>query len=231
MIIIKKFFKGWNAFEYIFLAGAIIVPVTVGVIFKSWVIEIIANIILVMVALLFAKAKIESYFLGFVSSTLYAIVSYRTHLYGEVVVSLALLLPVCIYGAFNWLRNKFNDNRKGQVVKIVRLRWFELLLLVLSQVIMGVGYYFMLKAFNTDLLLISTFSIATSFMATYLAARRCSVALFAWFVNDFVVLGIWIMIVINGVASSAVMIVMPCMYLISDTYGIFQWAKLKKSQQ
>jgi len=226
----KRFFKGWNVFEYVFLTAGIIIPVVIGVVCKSQLLEIFANVFMITVTLLFAKAKIEAYFLSFISLTLYVVVAYKALLYGEVIVYLALILPVTVYGLINWMKNKFSDNRKGQVVKIIRTRWVELLVLFGSQAVLGVGYYFLLRALHTNLLLISTFSLALSFVAVYLVARRSEIALLGWVVEDFLVLALWITVIAKGSTDSAVMIVMACMNIISDSYGVFMWRRLKKSQ-
>jgi nicotinamide mononucleotide transporter len=230
MKLLKQFFKGWNWFELLFLAAAIIVPVTVGIIFKSNPLEILASSTALIVAILFAKAKIEGYFLALISLSLYSVVAYQNKIYGEIIVAMGITIPLCIYGIFNWLRNKRNDNKKGRVVKIGRTGWVELSLLIVSQIAMGVGYYYMLRAFGTDYLLISAFSVTTVVIAAYLVARRSHLGLLGYVFNDITVIVLWALIVADKGTGSLVMLVMPCMYLVNDIYGTFSWRFLKKSQ-
>ena len=205
------------------LIASFVAPIVVGAIFKSDILEITTSIVALLVAVLFAKAKIEGYFLLFLSLTLYAIVSWRARLYGEFIDQIILTLPVAIFGVVNWLRNKFDDTRKGKVVKITHTHWIEIALLILSQIIMGVGYYFVLRAFNTNLLLLSTICVAVAFMGTYLTARRSDFVPYVWILSDFALIALW--------AFVGAMVILPIVYVIIDTYSIINWRRLKKCQK
>jgi nicotinamide mononucleotide transporter PnuC len=228
---LKRFFLGWTVFEIIFLIASVVLPVTVGVVSGSGLLEICTSVLSLIVAIFTAKAKIEGYVLCLVSAVLYAIVSYKVQLYGETIICAVINIPVVIYGIINWARNQRKDNSKGNVVTIGWTGATEVICVVLSQIIMGVGYYFMLKAFNTENLLLSTISICTSVLAGYLVARRSQLGLFGYAVNDIVVITLWALITANGSPNSAVMLVMPCMYLINDIYGTIEWRRLKKGQK
>ena len=226
----KTFFKGWNAFEYAFLVASFALPLTIGLVFKSGALEIASTITYLVVGLLYAKGKILGYFLNFAGLALYGAVAIRQHLYSEIIIAGCLTLPATIYGVWQWARNKFSNAQKGEVVKVRHLSLLELSLLVVSQVVMGVGYYFMLRAFHSELVLWATFSIATSFFVSYLLARRYVYALAASLINDVVVIGMWATFALTIGRGTIVMIVMTGMYLVIDVYGIISWHRLKKAQ-
>ena len=230
MRFIKRYFKGWNWFEITFLIGSITIPLIIGIIFKSSGLEIATTVFTLLVSLFFAKAKIEGYFLSFVSLPLYILVSLQAKFYGEVIICAVILFPVAIYGTANWLRNKLTDKKKGQVIRVSHTSWRELTLVILSQSIMFVGYFFLLKAFNTAYLIVSTISVTTSVIAAYLVARRSQLGLLGYVFNDIVVIILWALVVASGSTNSIVILVMPCMYLINDIYGTFAWLKLRKRQ-
>lgn len=213
-----------------FLACSVIVPTISGIFFQSSIIEILASVSSLVVAILAAKARIEAKFLIFISVMLYVFVSIEQHLYGEALYCLVLLIPLNVYGIFNWLKNKRNDKKKGQLVIISQTNPREVAILFLSQIVMGFGYYFMLKSFNTNLLLLSTFSIMTAVMATYLVNRRSALGMFCWLLNDFVVIVMWGVIVFDGSANAVPLLILVFMCMVNDVYGIFSWRALWKAQ-
>ena len=95
---------------------------------------------------------------------------------------------------------------------------------------MGVGYYYMLRAFHTQLALLSTFAIATALIQSYLFARRYVYAPFASLINDFFLIALWVVFAFEIDPHSIQMIVLPILYAAIDFYGIFEWRRLKRAQ-
>ena len=225
-----KYFKGWNWFEYSFLVVAVVVPVTVGVIAESGVLEIVTSGIALVAGLLIAKAKVGGYFVNLVALVLYSIVAYQAGLYGEVGFMYVVTLPICIYGIVNWLRNKRVDEAKGEVIKIGHAGLVEIGLLVLSQVVMGFGYYFLLQAFNAEHLIIQTVTLMVSVCAAYLLARRSPLGIVGYIGYDTMQIVLWTLVVVGGSTGAMVMLAMPICFLINDAYGTFNWLRLRKNQ-
>lgn len=92
-------------------------------------------------------------------------------------------------------------------------------------------YYFLLKAFNTDLLVISSFSIVTSVLASYFEARRSEWSLFCYIANDLVIITLWLIPIISGQTELISVLVGPILLLINDIYGSYNWRRLKKNQK
>ena len=123
-----------------------------------------------------SKGKVESYFVGFVSVFFYGIISYNQNYYGELIITAFLTFPIMIIGIISWLRHQ---DKEDDTVIISSLSKKEITIAFLSQLILFWIYYFLLKAFNTDLLVISTISVVTSVLASYFEARRSELSLFA----------------------------------------------------
>jgi len=168
----KSYFSSWNAFEVVFLIAGIIVPLTLGLVFHSSAIAIIAAITWIASSLFQAKGKIKGYLIGAVGLVLYAIISFRLTLYGEIAVSMGIAFPIMIFGFISWLRNSRRDKVEGEVVIIRKTKIREFALVILSQIIMGVGYYFLLGAFDTKFLILSVASLMANIAGEYLMARR-----------------------------------------------------------
>lgn len=107
----------------------------------------------------------------------------------------------------------------------------EIAIVLLSQIVLFWIYYFILKAFNTDLLIISSISIVTSVLASYFEARRSELSLFCYIANDIVIITLWLIPIINGQTELISVLVGPILLLINDIYGSYNWKKLKKQQK
>ena len=133
-----------------------------------------------------------------------------------------------IIGIISWLRHLDKEN---DTVIISSLSKKEIIITLLSQLALFWIYYFILKAFNTDLLVISTFSVVTSVLASYFEARRSELSLFCYIANDLVIITLWLIPIINGQTELISVLVGPILLLINDIYGSYNWSRLKKLQK
>ena len=106
----------------------------------------------------------------------------------------------------------------------------EIIIALLSQFILFWIYYFILKMFNTDLLVISSLSVVTSVLASYFEARRSEWSLFCYIANDIVIITLWLIPIISGQIELISVLVGPILLLINDIYGSYNWKKLKQHQ-
>ena len=233
MIIIrffKNYFRGWNWFEYTLLVLVFTVPVTLGLIFKSGIIEILTSIFFVSSYLMFAKAKVETYYIAFFAYVGYIWLSWSAGLYGEIITTVVLSFPIAVWAAVSWSRNKQSDHHKGRVIVINSVRLPELGLLVLSQLVMGIGYFFLLQALSTQFVIISTITLAIRVMGNYLDARRNILAPFAYLTYSVFAIILWSLVFASGMSGAIVIIAMQCLIMVIDIYASVSWIKLKKRQ-
>ena len=136
-------------------------------------------------------------------------------------------LPLMIVGLINWLKHQ--DNTNTVIIKEITKK--ELILVLLSQIVMFFGYYYLLKAFNTNNLLVSTFSVMASIIATYLTARRCEHGFIGFIINDIILIVLWGIPVINGELNIIPVLICPVLLLINDIYGVYNWKRIKDNQK
>lgn len=148
---IKKYFSDWNKFELTFLFLGIAISILSSIIFKGTIIDTLYTSLYLITALLMAKGKVESYFVGFISVFFYGIVSFNQGYYGELLITIFLTFPIMIIGIICWLRHQ---DKEEDVVMISSLPRKEIIIALLSQFILFWIYYFILKMFNTDLLVV-----------------------------------------------------------------------------
>ena len=224
---IKKYFEDWNKFELTFLICGLIASITSSIIFKGTIIDTLYTSLYLITALLMSKGKVECYFVGFISVFFYGIVSYNQGYYGELIITAFLTFPIMIIGIVSWLRHQ---DKEEDTVIISSLSKKEIVIAFFSQLVLFWAYYFLLKAFNTDLLVISSISVLTSVLASYFEARRSELSLFCYIANDLVIITLWIIPIINGQTQLISVIVEPVLLLINDIYGSYNWKRLKKNQ-
>lgn len=225
---IYNYFKDWNLFEKLYLFVGIVVGILTSIIFNGTIIDSLYTITYLTTAILMSKGKVESYFIGIISVSFYGIVSYNQGYYGELLITIFLTFPMMIIGIISWLKHQDKDE---DVVIISSLSKKEIVFAFSSQLILFWVYYFLLKAFNTDLLMISSLSIVTSVLATYFEARRSELSLFCYVANDLILITLWMIPIINGVTSLISVLIGPMLLLVNDIYGSYNWKRLKDIQK
>lgn len=225
---IYNYFKDWNFFEKLYLFVGIVVGILTSIIFNGTIIDSLYTITYLTTAILMSKGKVESYFIGIISVFFYGIVSYNQGYYGELLITIFLTFPMMIIGIISWLKHQDKDE---DVVIISSLSKKEIVFAFSSQLILFWVYYFLLKAFNTDLLMISSLSIVTSVLATYFEARRSELSLFCYVANDLILITLWMIPIINGVTSLISVLIGPMLLLVNDIYGSYNWKRLKDIQK
>jgi nicotinamide mononucleotide transporter len=221
-----KLFKGWTLFEILFLIIGTLAAIILTPLFKGTIIDLGYTLLYFWTALLLAKGKYSCYIIGTISTFFYAYVSYTNRYYGEVIISMCCTLPLMIVGLVNWIRNR--DDSNTVIIKAITKK--ELILVLLSQAILFGAYYLLLKTFNTNNLLISTFSIVVSLIATYLTARRSEKGFIGFIINDLILIVLWSIPIVNGELNIIPVVLCPVLLLINDIYGVYNWKRIKQKQ-
>lgn len=225
---IRNLFKNWNLFEILFLLIGVTVEVILFVVFQAAWYEILYSLTYFLTALLMAKGKYYCYIIGMVSIVFYCITSYYQNYYGEMIVACVMTFPLMVLGLISW---KKNEDRQLNVVIIQKINKIEMTLLLVSQVGLFWGYYFLLKTFNTANLVLSSLSLAVSFIASYLTFRRNHLGFIAFIVNDIVLIILWGTPLIRGNFSILSILICPCLLLINDIYGYINWRNIIRQQK
>ena len=109
---ISNYFCSWSILECTFLVLAFVAPVTLGVIFKSSLLQISASSVTMIASLLFAKARIEGFVVSLIGMVLFGMVAFNNRLFGEVGVLILFGLPAQIAGFISWAK-ALNDKASG----------------------------------------------------------------------------------------------------------------------
>ena len=220
-------FTKFTTFEKCYVIFGLLINYVIAFVSKSNIFSIISSTCSIFNAIFMAKGNVASYIFALIETTTYMIVSYGQQYYSEVLVNLFGLLPLTIYGLISWLKNQ---NKKTNTVNIKTLSSKEVIIVILSQVIMSFGYYQLLKYFNNEMLLISTINLAFTILGVYFASRMSIFTFVIYIVNCVFKATLWLAPILKGDYSNATVLIATLLYLVSDTYGLINWSKLKKIQ-
>lgn len=226
---LKGFFKQIKWWEYVFMSVFIVAIIVSGIVFKSAALTIFCSLFGIVGVFFIAKGMVVGQMISIVYAVLYATMSYFNHLYGEMIVTLAVTLPIYVATIVTWLRN---SSKKDKVVKVNKsLSVLEWVLIFVVAAGLGVGVYYMLRAFNTANLLISTFSVMAGAMAGYLALRRCEYNFIFYILSNIVCICLWMFMIIKDKNVSYIptitLFVVP---LFLNVFGMITWIKIKRIQ-
>lgn len=174
-----------------------------------------------------AKANPAGQALMIVFSLLYGIISFGCSYYGEMITYLGMTMPMSVFSLISWLKNPFNGSKSE--VKVNRIRRKEVLPMCVLALVVTAAFYFVLKAFGTANLALSTLSVTTSFVAVYLTFRRSPFYAAGYAMNDIVLIILWVPAARENFQYISVVVCFAA-FLVNDLYGFISWRKIEKRQ-
>ena len=159
-------------------------------------------------------------------SVFYGIVSFFLAYYGEMITYLGMTTPIAIFSIFSWLRHPYKDSDEVEVHRMSRK---EIGLMLFLAAVVTTAFYFILGAMGNASLIVSTVSVTTSFLASYLAMMRSPLYAVAYAANDVVLIVLWVVATVSSI-SYLPMVVCFVIFLLYDIYGFIYWLKMQKRQ-
>lgn len=175
-----------------------------------------------------AKANPIGQGLVIVFSLIYAYLALLNGYYGELLTYTLMTLPMAIFSLFSWLTHPFEGNKSQVTISRLRLKdWGQL---VLCTLVVTTVFYFILAYFNTNYLLVSTLSIATSFSAVFLSYKRSPFFALAYSLNDLVLILLWLYAARQDIGQYAIV---SCFvtFFVNDIYTFTSWLNLRQKQE
>ena len=141
---------------------------------------------------------------------------------------LGMTAPMALFALVAWLRHPHNGNKAE--VQVNRLTGKETVFMAALTAVVTVVFYFLLAAFHTANLLLSTISVTTSFLAVYLTFRRSAYFAIAYAANDIVLIFLWMLAALSNLSYVSVIICFIT-FLANDLYGFITWLRIQKRQE
>ena len=187
--------------------------------------SLLVSLIGVTSLIFLAKGDFIGQILMIIFSLIYGYISINAKYYGEAITYLGMTLPIAVLSLVVWIKNPYSKHE----VKVSEMTVNKYLVLFLLNMIVTVIFYFILKALNTNNLIISTISISTSFIAASLQAFRNRFYAIAYSLNDLVLIILWTLASVEN-NNYISLIVCFVMFFINDIYGFINWTIMKNRQ-
>lgn len=225
----KNFLGKWTRFELIFLICSEII-ITVCFVFGadknlfSYIVSVVGVISMLMVA----KGLTIAPIINVAYCVIYSVLSISQKYYGEAIVGIGLMIPIYVVSIVSWIKNRNKEHE--ELVSVNKISRKEYLILAITTVFVTIGFYYLLKVLNTGELVVSTLSLITSAVASYLMLRRCSYYALGFIANDFILITLWSLAVSKSGFGFLPNVICFCVFLINDIYGFIHWKREEKRQ-
>lgn len=226
----KSFFENIKWYEWVIMAVFIVILVAVSVVEHSSIVVIFNSLIGVVAIFFISKGLIVGKILGIIQGVFYCVLSAQSRYFGELIVCACVSIPLSVVSVFTWIKNRQGKN----VVKINQkvFSLFEWIMIFVGMAVVGVGVYYILKAFDTLNPLLSTISAALTMTASYLLVRRCEYNFVFYILSNMIGIVLWISVIVKTNSMESLPTVLTnCIFLILNAYGIVNWLKMKKTQK
>lgn len=222
----KKLFKSLTKFEWCLWISSIVTVTLSFMIYSNDYLTLTASLIGVTALIFVAKGMVAGQVLTVIFAVFYGIISYFFAYYGEMITYLCMTSPIAILTVIQWLKHPFE---KSDEVEVNSLTKRQIIIMLILGSIITVIFYFILKAFGNANLILSTISIFTSFLASYLTFMRSAYYGLGYAVNDLVLIFLWSFATMENI-SYMPMTVCFAMFFLNDSYGFINWQRMKKRQ-
>lgn len=185
-----------------------------------------ASLIGVTALIFVAKGYVLGQVLTIVFAVFYGIISFHFRYYGEMITYLCITAPIAAMAVVSWLRHPNEGTRE---VRTARVSAFQLGLMSFLAVGVTIIFYFVLKALGNASLLVSSFSVTTSFVACYLTFLRSPFYALGYAANDIVLIILWIIAAVQDI-SCLPMVACFVMFFANDIYGFINWRRMEQRQ-
>lgn len=221
-------FRELTRFELLLWVGSIIFVTASFVLSPSNdYLTLIASIIGVTALIFVAKGYVVGQVLTVIFAVFYGIISFYFKYYGEMITYLGMTSPIAIMSVVSWLKHPYENTKE---VEVNSMKNTQIVLMIVLTVVVTFVFYFILKALDTANLIVSTISVAMSFLASYLTFMRSPYYGLAYGANDVILILLWILATMKDIAYLP-MVICFVMFLVNDLYGFINWNRIKKRQK
>lgn len=220
----KNFLTGYTSAERIFMLCMIALQIIVFAMQPDSILNVIAGIAGVISVVLCAKGKITFYFIGFVQTCTYIVLTWQNKFYGEVIENLWYFVTM-LWGIFAWKKNmNHNEDGTDDVIarKFTKLQW---VISAIGTVVATIAAGFFLKSIGSAQPFTDAATNILAIFAQILMVKRYREQWIWWLLIDILCVKMWY------VAGNWSMVAMYFGWTINCIYGWLNWSDLKKKQE
>jgi len=217
-------FKGWEAKNYFFLGGMIIVQFfTFSLNPTSWL-TLIGSLCGIICVNLIALGKASNYLFGLVSALIIGYFGLITQVYAEVLLQ-GFYIIMDLTGLYTWL--KVSEDGSGTVTKVKILKDVQWLYTVITWLVIGCATFLLLGSINDAQPALDALTFSVSATAMILMIFRYQSQFVFWLLGNFFSIFLWFRAGVHAGGDYAIF-VMYCMYTVNSVFGMINWLKIKQ---
>ena len=225
---IKNPFKDLTIFERVlYICSVSFVLLSFIISPEKSVLSLLASLVGVTALIFIAKGYVIGQIFIIIFAILYGTVSFLQGYYGEVMTYGFMSAPMAVVSIISWLKHPYEGSK---TVKVNKLKWYHLVIMVVLTAIVTVTFYFILGALGTASIYVSTLSVATTFASVYLTFLRSPYYAIGYFFNDIVLITLWIIASIKD-PSRISMVICFAVFMANDLNGFISWKRMQKRQR
>lgn len=185
---IKNELSGWKKIEVFWLVLACSVITGLSVYCGDTLMGIISSTTGVACVVCTGKGKLSAYVFGLINSVLYAIIAYKSHLYGETMLNALYYVPMQFVGFYVWGKN---INSETHEVSKRHMKNKGRLILLLSIIAVTYVYGLVLNYIGDAMPFVDSFTTVSSVVAMIVSVKMFAEQWWIWVAVDIFSVYMW----------------------------------------
>ena len=220
-----------SKFDIFLISGIIITGLAYSLLANEFdLLGFIASVTGLLCVVLCAKRSLSNYLFGIINVSLYAVISYKSQLYGDAALNALYYLPMNFIGWWNWLRHNGGKNKDGEddraLVRSIRMSGVQRILLFSVSLALVLLTGLLLDRFTADPQPYKdAFTTVLSVISMFLMVKTYMEQWVLWIAVNAVSVIMWAVIFLKGGEHSALMVIMWLFYLINSVNGFIVWKR------
>lgn len=222
-VIYTDFQSGWSRKEWLWLFVAIAAVVTGSI--SASPLEFWAGIFNVVCVILVAKGRLSNYYWGLLGVVLYAIVSYKQQLYGNMALNV-IYFGFQFWGIYEWRKTLLNKTDAGVDVSVKRLSLLQFLQMTFVVLAGTFAVSLFLRHIGDSSPVLDAFTMVASLIAMGLMVKQYSEQWLLWILVDIASIYMWVIPALDQPGSWS-MVAMWTVITGNALYGAYMWFIVK----
>ena len=219
--IVKNEFKGWKIFEISWLVIACLVICSLSIYWHDTLMGIISATTGVACVVCTGKGKLSAYLFGVINCVLYAIISFKAHLYGETMLNALYYVPMQFIGFYIWSKNM---NKETNEVKKIHMNNKKRLTYAALMILGTIGYGLVLKKLGDAMPFVDSFTTVSSVIAMIISVKMFAEQWWIWILVDIFSVYMWFCNFLSGSENMATLL-MWIVYLGNAIIMCIKWER------
>jgi len=221
---ITKELSGWKKRELTFLFIVLLIIITNAIVMKDSMVAFFSAVFGILYTAFAGKGKISCYIFGLAGSGLYAYLSLKNALYGNLLLYLCYYIPMQILGIFRWKKHMNSSNVIYK--KSINNKVLFYFVSIMSCVIVCA----VLMHMHDTHPIYDGITTALSVVGMYLTVRRYIEQWVVWGIVNSLSALMWLNVLLSGEKVYST-VLMWIAYFIFAIYFYFQWRKEFKTEK